>query len=103
VNFNYKTIINSTVVSVKHPGFDPWGQKIRNLGKRIATRAKQVKQKLPNIKKGSRNNFYTLQDYQDYADDIIRNFFKEHPLENWILQLDWVPPPPLPAGPPKGV
>lgn len=42
---------------------------------------------LPPQRKSDRTNAYTLQDYHDFADQILHDYMKKNPIESW--RINW--------------
>ena len=56
----------------------------------ISKRCTKAKLKIDGVKpplsSESRRNKYTLEDYDKFADDVIRKYFFEHPYESWMIR-----------------
>ena len=45
--------------------------------------------KNPDIEQSKRSNLYTFSFYEDFGDNIIKNFFEKDSLKNWEIEWSW--------------
>jgi prophage antirepressor-like protein len=80
---------NKREVFYHHPDYGKYQNKILNLSKRLSSIHRENHKKNPDICKKNRSNIYTQNDFDNWGDKVILDFFEENPLHTWNIDWKW--------------
>ena len=81
--------IKGRVCRIDHPDKSKMKSHLMHLSKRMSNSKKKHDEKYPDIRKSDRRNAYYLNDYKVFGDEIIHEYFQQHPLTSWSLDFEW--------------
>ena len=84
-----KVQVDGRLCTIVHPDIHKVEGKILHLSNILSNAYKTKYKKNPDIEQSKRSNLYTFSFYEDFGDNINKNFFEKDSLKNWEIEWTW--------------